>query len=100
MSRFWMPAAGVSVFFEAEDGIRVLTVTGVQTCALPIFEPATRYGAVSFTGATLGVNDVMTFTIGEPGTAWLEDKVAFTGTSETAVVPEPATFAIDRKSVV
>src|SRR5256886_1611712 len=24
-------------FFKAEDGIRVLTVTGVQTCALPIF---------------------------------------------------------------
>src|SRR2546430_9473534 len=26
----------VSFFFQAEDGIRVLTVTGVQTCALPI----------------------------------------------------------------
>src|SRR5256886_13247141 len=25
-------------FFQAEDGIRDLTVTGVQTCALPIFE--------------------------------------------------------------
>src|SRR2546430_10639088 len=25
------------VFFQAEDGIRDLTVTGVQTCALPIF---------------------------------------------------------------
>src|SRR6478672_12472158 len=24
-------------FFQAEDGIRVLIVTGVQTCALPIF---------------------------------------------------------------
>src|SRR2546427_9163788 len=23
-------------FFQAEDGIRILTVTGVQTCALPI----------------------------------------------------------------
>src|SRR2546430_4339155 len=30
---------GVSVFFfQAEDGIRALTVTGVQTCALPIYE--------------------------------------------------------------
>src|SRR2546430_14586966 len=30
-------------FFQAEDGIRDLTVTGVQTCALPIFlSPATR----------------------------------------------------------
>src|SRR2546427_3455170 len=26
-------------FFQAEDGIRDLTVTGVQTCALPIFSP-------------------------------------------------------------
>src|SRR2546430_6518199 len=27
---------GYSFFFQAEDGIRDLTVTGVQTCALPI----------------------------------------------------------------
>src|SRR2546430_13077323 len=25
-------------FFQAEDGMRFLTVTGVQTCALPIFQ--------------------------------------------------------------
>src|SRR5688572_2957388 len=29
-------------FFQAEDGIRVLTVTGVQTCALPICWRSTR----------------------------------------------------------
>src|SRR2546428_6158285 len=28
-------------FFQAEDGIRDLIVTGVQTCALPIFAPWT-----------------------------------------------------------
>src|SRR2546430_12470938 len=28
---------GLSFFFQAEDGIRDLTVTGVQTCALPIY---------------------------------------------------------------
>src|SRR3989337_189772 len=27
-------------FFQAEDGIRDATVTGVQTCALPIYRPA------------------------------------------------------------
>src|SRR5438270_13934629 len=27
-------------FFQAEDGIRDLTVTGVQTCALPIYRPS------------------------------------------------------------
>src|SRR5688572_12685026 len=34
MVGFLERAAGF--FFQAEDGIRVLTVTGVQTCALPI----------------------------------------------------------------
>src|SRR2546430_11153289 len=29
-------------FFQAEDGIRDLTVTGVQTCALPISPPGFR----------------------------------------------------------
>src|SRR5206468_6640781 len=30
--------AEIFFFFQAEDGIRDLIVTGVQTCALPIFE--------------------------------------------------------------
>src|SRR2546430_12413860 len=38
-------------FFQAEDGIRDLTVTGVQTCALPIYgreirSPARHFGLV------------------------------------------------------
>src|SRR2546430_11560571 len=33
----------VTFFFQAEDGIRDLTVTGVQTCALPIAWFATTY---------------------------------------------------------
>src|SRR2546430_3004990 len=32
----------VFFFFQAEDGIRDLTVTGVQTCALPIFSNLAR----------------------------------------------------------
>src|SRR2546430_4161895 len=35
-----MVAIKESFFFQAEDGIRDLTVTGVQTCALPIFSCA------------------------------------------------------------
>src|SRR2546430_6956797 len=37
--RAWLRAhrLGNRFFFQAEDGIRDLTVTGVQTCALPIF---------------------------------------------------------------
>src|SRR2546430_13119606 len=59
-------------FFQAEDGIRDLTVTGVQTCALPIYRigrldsrcarmiivelprrqpPVTRYAALDFDDA-------------------------------------------------
>src|SRR2546430_4449481 len=35
------PYQDLFFFFQAEDGIRDLTVTGVQTCALPIsFTPA------------------------------------------------------------
>src|SRR2546427_12126288 len=34
MSRAWLLFC---FFFQAEDGIRDLTVTGVQTCALPIY---------------------------------------------------------------
>src|SRR2546430_15451405 len=40
-------------FFQAEDGIRDLTVTGVQTCALPIFmaiESATRFRRPVYAG--------------------------------------------------
>src|SRR3989442_11984700 len=42
----------VFFFFQAEDGIRDADVTGVQTCALPIFDhtlvlPATNLGRTS-----------------------------------------------------
>src|SRR5256886_5246275 len=38
----------VCFFFQAEDGIRDLTVTGVQTCALPICLYGVRLGGVFF----------------------------------------------------
>src|SRR5688572_31703108 len=34
-------------FFQAEDGIRDLTVTGVQTCALPISSASCRWSPTS-----------------------------------------------------
>src|SRR5205085_9128958 len=37
--RHQVPLLSLGFFFQAEDGIRDLTVTGVQTCALPIFLP-------------------------------------------------------------
>ena len=38
----------VFFFFQAEDGIRDYDVTGVQTCALPIFERAGKINAVGY----------------------------------------------------
>src|SRR2546429_5069547 len=40
--------AGLSFFFQAEDGIRDVAVTGVQTCALPI-------SALPFTRAAISL---------------------------------------------
>src|SRR3989304_9891176 len=41
----------VSIFFKAEDGIRYVAVTGVQTCALPIYKSishrAALFGAIA-----------------------------------------------------
>src|SRR5262249_59696952 len=42
----------VFFFFQAEDGIRDWSVTGVQTCALPIYLDPT-YGVGSFLGKHL-----------------------------------------------
>src|SRR2546430_6002383 len=40
-------------FFQAEDGIRDLTVTGVQTCALPILKLQVEAGFCSPTDPNL-----------------------------------------------
>src|SRR5438105_15354702 len=37
-----LPFAGRPFFFQAEDGIRAPLVTGVQTCALPIWDARDR----------------------------------------------------------
>src|SRR5204862_1368703 len=37
-----VPVPAFFFFFQAEDGIRDLYVTGVQTCALPIFRSRSR----------------------------------------------------------
>src|SRR2546430_5769576 len=51
-------------FFQAEDGIRDLTVTGVQTCALPIFQKVGTgkwilTGSNSYNGGTLVSNGAL-----------------------------------------
>src|SRR2546430_6608963 len=41
-------ALRLGFFFQAEDGIRDLTVTGVQTCALPISRVLAPGGGLGF----------------------------------------------------
>src|SRR2546430_5229830 len=51
-------------FFQAEDGIRDLTVTGVQTCALPI-----SYRSDQLAAAPAGTGFVSAAEWGESGAA-------------------------------
>src|ERR1019366_10716615 len=44
----WRSAAAFCFFFQAEDGIRDWSVTGVQTCALPIYHVRRRSVARTF----------------------------------------------------
>src|SRR2546430_11730053 len=47
-------------FFQAEDGIRDLTVTGVQTCALPIFwKNCQTHGVTVFYTAPTAIRALM-----------------------------------------
>src|SRR5689334_24835513 len=48
---------GFGFFFQAEDGIRDGTVTGVQTCALPIWGCAQAHGRAPSPGAAGSVNE-------------------------------------------
>src|SRR5207248_4189195 len=56
-------------FFQAEDGIRDRTVTGVQTCALPIFmEVLTGSATCTNTIGTVRVSPLSTSMTGVPET--------------------------------
>src|SRR5438093_5727441 len=44
-------------FFQAEDGIRDWSVTGVQTCALPIWDPVDRDAGAHQIEVGLGMPD-------------------------------------------
>src|SRR5437763_14089253 len=45
-------------FFQAEDGIRDTSVTGVQTCALPILENCIARAVTLGDGKTIDVSDL------------------------------------------
>src|SRR5205085_7546325 len=56
----------IVLFFQAEDGIRDLTVTGVQTCALPIYAAVAETVADwARTPGTVGIRIMMTRGVSE-----------------------------------
>src|SRR6516165_12317396 len=65
-------ASGV-FFFQAEAGIRVLTVTGVQTCALPIFGGVGDPGRARLVGDPAGPADAG-HDRGQVGPAGVDDR--------------------------
>src|SRR5438067_318151 len=69
-----------SFFFQAEDGIRVRNVTGVQTCALPIF--------VLAAAVKLAVPPLMLVAVG------LYDPATLTVPPVTLTVPAPLTLEL------
>src|SRR5256886_5754505 len=84
----------VIFFFQAEDGIRDLTVTGVQTCALPIFNGATF--SVAYDEMVI-VKDIEFFSLCE------HHLLPFFGKAHVAYLPDKQVLGlskIDRKSVV
>src|SRR5256886_16636463 len=89
----------VFFFFQAEDGIRDLTVTGVQTCALPIWPnqttDATGIAAVaSWTLATTAGANTLTAT----ATGLTGSPVTFTATGTAGSAGSIAASAGDRQT--
>src|SRR5258707_12600519 len=52
----WMACLPMIFFFQAEDGIRDIGVTGVQTCALPICSSAGRVRSKEASGVSVETN--------------------------------------------
>src|SRR2546429_5957434 len=86
-------------FFQAEDGIRDVAVTGVQTCALPISALAQRFQA-SLVGPGQGYRQTLREKVvaGVPGgDLYL---VGFGAETDYIMSKNDFSFCQDRKSVV
>src|SRR2546430_5299802 len=82
-------------FFQAEDGIRDLTVTGVQTCALPISVTWTKV----FSGQSCG-QTVQLESYAFPTAAGRYVRIVGHGNSTSAWNSITEVAILDRKSVV
>src|SRR2546430_2790375 len=78
-------------FFQAEDGIRDLTVTGVQTCALPISRASSSAARLPAAATSASAFPVIASRSSAP-------LIGLAG--YITVPPGPPAGAADRKSVV
>src|SRR5438445_9039505 len=73
-------------FFQAEDGIRVIGVTGVQTCALPILQGGDPYSkGGEHANGTLGVLAALRVGIAALHDEVLDDAVEFRSVVESGI---------------
>src|SRR5699024_12014091 len=85
----------LSIFYQADDGIRDRNVTGVQTCALPIYILDTAVFHVCFKVAGLDIcKDVKLLDFGKDFRGSLGGNLAAVSTVDLIAV------VLDRKSVV
>src|SRR2546430_10197159 len=70
-----------SFFFQAEDGIRDLTVTGVQTCALPIYDSFAQVDSL----AALLESFAAAIELGTPFLVPMREMLAVVATFEAAI---------------
>src|SRR2546427_6955844 len=83
-------------FFQAEDGIRDLTVTGVQTCALPIYHGA-GVALLRVSRGRIPEGDLMTDAGDRPETLSRREMIAATAAALAApLLPVPAVAAPSR----
>src|SRR2546430_13492271 len=71
-------------FFQAEDGIRDLTVTGVQTCALPILRNLRAAGIIRPEAALVHPTHTPTVATVAPAPASVDSLAVGTGTTPQA----------------
>src|ERR1035438_8759586 len=89
-------------FFQAEDGIRDAEVTGVQTCALPIYEPS-RPGmnrSASLAPARLPGGDALANAAADQATASTYRAIAATAAARQSRKPEAFSLRRARVSFV
>src|SRR3712207_8415612 len=84
---------GLFFFFQAEDGIRDIGVTGVQTCALPILAPSGVFAVVGTRwlrgrGSVRLAEDERWLLQAEPGELLVEVDVRFARSEERRVGKE------------